>query len=104
MIFLGIYDAIVVSFFGGVDASISRFLQDTMFASPVFSFGLGAIFGHVALYMRPKWKNAENALMIVKDLSLLDKIQYEIQYSDKFNTMECNQFYELKEEIKKVRI
>ncbi len=65
MITLGIYDAYVVTF-SGVDASISRYLQQTMFSSPIFSFGLGAIFGHVALYFKPRWKNPE---LIVAQMS-----------------------------------
>lgn len=58
MIVLGIYDLIVVNTHGP-DASISRFMQESMFSSPVFSFGLGSLFGHFVLYFRPKWKDSE---------------------------------------------
>ena len=58
MIILGIYDLIIVNTHGP-DASISRFMQESMFNSPVFVFGLGALFGHFVLYFRPKWKDNE---------------------------------------------
>lgn len=52
MIILGIYDAIMVSFYG-VDASISRFMQNTTFDSPVFAFMCGFVCGHIFGYMKP---------------------------------------------------
>lgn len=58
MIVLGIYDLIIVNTHGP-DASISRFIQISLFNSPIFSFGLGTLFGHFAMYFRPKWKNPE---------------------------------------------
>lgn len=68
MIILGIYDACAVSF-GTVDSSISRYLQFVIFKSPIFTFGLGAIFGHVALYLKPKWYNSELLILnLVKPL------------------------------------
>lgn len=52
MIVLGIYDAIMVTFWG-VDSSISRFVQNTSFDSPFFSFGCGFLAGHFFGYMKP---------------------------------------------------
>lgn len=51
-IILGAYDAYVVTFYG-VDASISRYLQNTAIDSPVFAFSIGFICGHVFGYMKP---------------------------------------------------
>lgn len=65
MIVLGIYDLIVVNTHGP-DASISRFMQESMFNSPVFVFGLGALFGHFILYFRPKWKDSE---VLIKEMA-----------------------------------
>ena len=65
MIVLGVYDLIVVNTHGP-DASISRFMQESMFNSPVFVFGLGALFGHFILYFRPKWKDSE---LIITDMA-----------------------------------
>jgi hypothetical protein len=50
MIGLGIYDLIVVCFYG-VDSSISRFVQDSIFASPFVSFVFGNVSGHLFFYM-----------------------------------------------------
>lgn len=72
MIVLGIYDLIVVNTHGP-DASISRFMQESMFNSPVFVFGLGALFGHFVLYFRPKWKDTE--LLIDEMAERLEEVQ-----------------------------
>ena len=72
MIILGIYDLIIVNTHGP-DASISRFMQESMFNSPVFVFGLGALFGHFVLYFRPKWKDSE--LMIAEMTDRLDELE-----------------------------
>lgn len=58
VITLGIYDLVVVVFFGGVEQSISRFLQDTAFEAPVVTFTFGFICGHVFGYMKPSPKHA----------------------------------------------
>ncbi len=55
IIILGIYDLIVVSLHG-VDASVSRFLQNAAFDSPMFVFMMGFIAGHVFGYMKPTTK------------------------------------------------
>lgn len=55
MIIVGIYDAIAVSV-GGIDASVSRFLQNTAFDSPAFVFMMGFVAGHVFGYMKPTTK------------------------------------------------
>lgn len=52
MIVLAIYDGIMVNFYG-VDASISRFMQNTAMDSPVFAFGMGFLAGHFFGYMKP---------------------------------------------------
>lgn len=50
MIGLGIYDLIVVSFFG-IDSSISRFVQNSIFASPFVAYVFGNVSGHLFFYM-----------------------------------------------------
>lgn len=52
-IVLGIYDAVVVMR-NGVGCSISRFLQRTALRSPVFTFCIGALAGHIFGYMAPE--------------------------------------------------
>lgn len=49
---LGVYDAYMVTFYG-VEASISKYLQNTAIDSPIFSFAMGFICGHVFGYMKP---------------------------------------------------
>lgn len=51
-IILGVYDAYMVTFYG-VEASISKYLQNTAIDSPAFSFSIGFICGHVFGYMKP---------------------------------------------------
>jgi hypothetical protein len=51
-IVLGIYDLIIVAT-NGVDQSISRFLQDTAFGSPLITFTFGFVCGHIFGYMKP---------------------------------------------------
>lgn len=53
MIVIAIYDAIAVSI-GGIDASVSGWLQTTAMQSPAFSFGFGFLAGHFFGYMKPK--------------------------------------------------
>ena len=48
---LGIYDLYAVAT-GGLNDSISRFVQNSVFASPLVSFVCGAICGHFFFYMR----------------------------------------------------
>lgn len=52
MIVIAIYDAIAVSLHG-VDGSISRFMQETAFKSPAFTFAFGFLAGHLFGYMKP---------------------------------------------------
>lgn len=52
VIILGIYDLWILTF-GGVDDSISKFMQNTAFKSPVISFTVGFICGHIFGYMKP---------------------------------------------------
>lgn len=52
MIIIGVYDGIMVTLYG-VDASVSRFLQNTSFDSPAFVFMCGFVCGHVFGYMKP---------------------------------------------------
>lgn len=53
VITLGIYDLWAVTY-GGVNASISRFVQRSAFKSPVFTFTAGFICGHLFGYMEPE--------------------------------------------------
>lgn len=55
MIVLGIVDAVLVNQHG-VDGSISRWVQDTGYASPVFVLMIGFLLGHFFGYMPPKCK------------------------------------------------
>lgn len=58
VIFLGILD-LVVCLRNGTEASISRFLQDTAFGSPLVTFTFGFVAGHLFGYLSPssKWRN-----------------------------------------------
>jgi len=50
---LGIYDLIVV-LRKGVGCSVSRFLQRSALKSPIFTFCIGAVAGHIFGYMAPE--------------------------------------------------
>jgi TRAP-type uncharacterized transport system fused permease subunit len=52
VITLGIYDLAIVAT-NGIDQSISRFLQDTAFGSPLITFVFGFVCGHIFGYMKP---------------------------------------------------
>jgi len=52
IIILGIVDLCFV-LFGGTGSSVSSFLINAGFASPVFVFGVGFVCGHLFGYMRP---------------------------------------------------
>lgn len=52
IITLGIYDLVMVVF-GGVDSSVSRFLNTTAFKHPVITFTFGFVCGHLFGYMQP---------------------------------------------------
>lgn len=52
-IVVGIYDLIVVMK-TGVGCSVSRFLQRSGFKSPIVAIVIGAILGHLFLYMPPE--------------------------------------------------
>ena len=53
IVILGIYDLGVVVF-GGTSSSVSNFLINAGFSSPVFVFAVGAVCGHLFWYMQPK--------------------------------------------------
>lgn len=53
VIALGIYDLYAVST-GGVDATISRYLQNSAFDAPLVPFVFGFIAGHLFAYMKPE--------------------------------------------------
>jgi hypothetical protein len=55
VIALGIYDLVVVAV-GGVDVSVSRFMQDAGLQAPWIVFTIGFICGHIFGYMPPKSK------------------------------------------------
>lgn len=54
MIIIGLYDAVAVTFFG-VDGSISRYIQNLGFSSPIFVLMVGFLLGHFWGYMPPEW-------------------------------------------------
>jgi len=56
VIALGIYDLYAYSI-GGVELSISRFMQDAGLNSPFIVFTVGFICGHIFGYMPPRKKN-----------------------------------------------
>jgi hypothetical protein len=53
---LGIYDLIAVAS-GGVELSVSRFLQTAGLQAPMVVFSIGFICGHIFGYMPPKEKS-----------------------------------------------
>lgn len=55
VIALGIYDLYAVST-GGVDSTISRYLQNAAFDAPLIPFVFGFICGHVFGYLTPECK------------------------------------------------
>lgn len=50
---LAIYDLIIVCR-GGVQSSVSRFMQRSALKSPVISFAVGFVCGHIFGYMAPE--------------------------------------------------
>jgi TRAP-type uncharacterized transport system fused permease subunit len=62
VIILGIYDLVVVAT-NGIDQSISRFLQETAFGSPLITFAFGFIAGHIFGYMKPSIANKNEATL-----------------------------------------
>ena len=58
---LGIYDLIVV-LRKGVGCSISRYLQRSALKSPIFTFCIGAVAGHIFGYMAPEVPTKEELL------------------------------------------
>jgi hypothetical protein len=59
VITLGIYDLAVVAFGGGVEMSVSRFMQDAGLQAPWIVFTIGFICGHIFGYMPPREKQGE---------------------------------------------
>ena len=53
VIALGIWDLIAVTYLGGVEVSISRFLQNSALKAPFIPFSFGFIAGHLWGYMPP---------------------------------------------------
>lgn len=51
MIILGLYDLVVVTYFG-IDTSISKYIQESIFDAPFSTFIFGAVCGHLFFYMR----------------------------------------------------
>jgi hypothetical protein len=63
IIILGVYD-LFVAFWGGLDSSISRAMQDAGFKSPTIPFVLGYICGHWFGYMKPNCPKCPNCKKI----------------------------------------
>lgn len=53
IITLGIYDLIAVTFYPDISFSVSRFLINSGFSSPMFVFATGFVAGHVFGYAKP---------------------------------------------------
>lgn len=51
---VALYDLVAVAIFG-VDGSVSRFMQDVGFRSPVIVLVIGFLLGHFWGYMPPTW-------------------------------------------------
>jgi len=56
IIILGVYD-LFAAFWGGVDITISRVMQDAGFSHPFVAFVVGGICSHFWMYMPPKCPN-----------------------------------------------
>ena len=65
VIFATVYDIIVIQF-GGIDYSISRWVQNMGFDSPMISFGCGFLAGHFFGYMKPKNKFRHSPSLVNK--------------------------------------
>jgi hypothetical protein len=61
VILIGIYDLYAVST-GGVETSVSRYMQDVGLDAPFIVFTIGFICGHIFGYMPPRRKNDSNKL------------------------------------------
>lgn len=53
IITLGVYDLVAVMWADNVSISVSRFLINTVFEAPFFSFALGYTAGHLTGYAKP---------------------------------------------------
>ena len=53
VIVLAIWDLIAVTYLGGVDVSISRFIQNASLRAPFISFAIGFLCGHFFGFMPP---------------------------------------------------
>lgn len=70
IITLAIYDLIVVCR-GGVQSSVSRFMQRSSLKSPVVAFAVGFICGHIFGYMAPEPLNKPDDIQQVESQSVL---------------------------------
>jgi len=86
MIVIAIYDAIAVSV-GGIDASVSHWLQSTAFGSPAFSVAMGFIAGHFWGYMKPK-------TLQVFSIETIDGEPKELRYIYATDLMAAIEWYE----------
>jgi len=60
VIALGIYDLWTVNFGGGLEYSVSRFMQNSGIDAPFVTFTVGFICGHIFGYMKPECRNENN--------------------------------------------
>jgi len=76
VVFAGLYDAFAVTFLGGVDTSVSRFLQESSQNMPIFYGMIWAVFGHVFMYMPRRVTVQQAARVIVAQMIKLGKDQW----------------------------
>ena len=65
-IIVGLYDLVVVVRHG-VGCSVSQFIQESCFVSPLFNGCIFFLLGHWLGYMPPKWYNAESLIKVLAD-------------------------------------
>jgi len=56
IIFLGVYDLVVVTADLGIENSVSRFMQDSALEHPMVCFAVAFVCGHIFGYMKPRCK------------------------------------------------
>ena len=76
IIALGIWDLIAVTYLGGVEVSISRFLQNSSLKAPFIPFAFGFIMGHL---FWPLAKNDEAALKECEKIKIEREVKEKLE-------------------------